>query len=560
MNLPKTVALYARVSSQKQAEEQTIDSQLEAIRNRIANDQFHIEPDFEFCDNGYSGAQLVRPALERLRDLLATSSIDRLYVHSPDRLSRKMAHQAILLEELHKYDCEIVFLNQEGIANSPESNLLIQMQGMIAEYEREKILERTRRGRKYSAAKGNVSVFGRAPYGYRYINKAQGDGSARWEIDPLQSEHVKLIFHWVAEGGCSLSEVARRLAAQSVVTAKGKAEWDRSTIRGILLNPAYYGQAAYGKERLMPRKPGKRSKRGAPVVPRQAKVAKATEPSEQIVISVPAIIDQALFQRAREIMDDNRKRQRERQSGGKYLLSGLVLCGVCGSAYCSRRSGGSKYFYYRCIGTDRHRHEGKEICDNASVKGDEIESLVWSEVCKLLRDPDRLRVELERRRGEPGADAEQLQRMEKTVSELRGRLDRLIDGYETGLLERREFEQRIGPLRERHDREKAALASLRGRASTEIDMASASEVLASLSDSVGEQLADAAFSLRRDLVKLLIERIEIHREEVRLVYKVPPNPFVQGPDNNRGFLQHWLSRADVALRLGDCKSRSDDRK
>ena len=545
MNLPKTVALYARVSSQKQADGKTIDSQVNAIRERIANDQLHIHSEFEFCDNGYSGAQLVRPALERLRDLLAVSSIDRLYVHSPDRLSRKMAHQAILLEELHKHDCEIVFLNQDGIAKSPEANLLIQMQGMIAEYEREKILERTRRGRKHSASKGNVSVFGRAPYGYRYINKAQGDGNARWEIDPVQSEHVKHIFQWVAEGSYSLAEVARRLAEQAIVTAKGNAKWDRSTIRGILLNPAYYGQAIYGKERLMPRKPGKRSKRGDPAVPRQAKVAKATAASDQIVISVPAIVDQALFEKARAIMDKNQKRQRERQSGGKYLLSGLVLCGVCGSAFCSRRSGGSKYFYYRCIGTDRHRYKGKEICDNASVKGDEIESLVWSEVCKLLRDPDRLRVELERRRDEPGADVEQLQRMEKTVSELRGRLDRLIDGYESGLLERREFEQRIGPLRERHDREKAALASLRGRASTEVDMASASEVLASLSDTVGAQLADADFSLRRDLVKLLIERIEIHREEVRLVYKVPPNPFVQGPDNNRGFLQHWLSRHKV---------------
>ena len=123
----------------------------------------------EFCDNGYSGADLVRPALERLRDLVATSSIDRLYVHSPDRLSRKMAHQAILMEEFRKFDCEIVFLNQHGINDSPEANLLVQMQGMIAEYEREKILERTRRGRKHSASQGNVSVFSGAPYGYRYI-------------------------------------------------------------------------------------------------------------------------------------------------------------------------------------------------------------------------------------------------------------------------------------------------------------------------------------------------------------------------------------------------------
>ncbi len=127
MNSQKIVALYARVSSQKQADTNTIESQLEALRKRILSDQERLLPEMEFCDNGYSGSELVRPALERLRDRLATSSIDRLYVHSPDRLSRKMAHQAILIEEFRKHECEIIFLNQDGISTSPESNLLIQM-------------------------------------------------------------------------------------------------------------------------------------------------------------------------------------------------------------------------------------------------------------------------------------------------------------------------------------------------------------------------------------------------------------------------------------------------
>ena len=247
MTLLMRIALYARVSSQKQADENTIDSQIAALRQRISNDQMQIASEMEFCDNGYSGADLIRPALERLRDLVATSSIDRIYVLSPDRLSRKMAHQAILIEEFRKFDCEIIFLNQDGITDSPEANLLVQMQGMIAEYEREKILERTRRGRKHSASQGNVSVFSRAPYGYRYISKAQGDGQARWEIDPIQSEHVRQIFHWVGDGGCSLAEVARRLLASSVNTAHGNSQWDNATIRGILINPAYHGHAVYGK-------------------------------------------------------------------------------------------------------------------------------------------------------------------------------------------------------------------------------------------------------------------------------------------------------------------------
>ena len=250
-------------------------------------------------------------------------------------------------------------------------------------------------------------------------------------------------------------------------------------------------------------------------------------------------------------MDKNRKRQRERSVGGKYLLSGLVLCGVCGSAYCSRRCN-DKLTYYRCIGTDRYRRKGDTICDNSSIKGEALESLVWSEVSKLLRDPERLRAEFERRCAEPNSTNSQLTELEKNVSEVRGRLDRLIDGYESGLLERAEFEKRIGPLRERHERERSALDSLRGKTSNAFSLESATAALSSLSQSISGGLDAADWSLKRDLLKLLVDRVEIHREEVRLVFKVPPNPFSPGPDN-RGTLQHWLWRHNP----GRCRQAPD---
>ena len=263
-DFPKNSCPLRPCKFSKQADTNTIESQLDALRKRILSDQERVLPEMEFCDNGYSGSELVRPALERFRDRLAMSSIDRLYVHSPDRLSRKMAHQAILIEEFCKYECEIVFLNQEGIATSPESNLLVQMQGMIAEYEREKILERTRRGRKHSASKGNVSVFSGAPYGYNYITKAQSNGAARWEVNPISSEHVRLMFRWVGEAGCSLAEVARRLTAQSIPTCKGNSKWDSGTIRNILINPAYQGACDLWKNAFFPTKT---RKKGEPRMP-----------------------------------------------------------------------------------------------------------------------------------------------------------------------------------------------------------------------------------------------------------------------------------------------------
>ena len=218
-------AFYARVSSQKQANERTIESQCEVLRNQIKLDGFCIEPTFEFLDDGCSGTELLRPALEKLRDCIVAGVVNRLYIHSVDRLARKMGHQLLLLDEFKKYACEVIFINQPNRDDSPESNMLLNIQGVLSEYEREKILERTRRGRKHSASKGNVSVFSGAPYGYRYITKAEGGGHASWVIDEIRSEHVKLMFDLVGNQGCSLRQVSRELAKRSIPTKSGNQSW-----------------------------------------------------------------------------------------------------------------------------------------------------------------------------------------------------------------------------------------------------------------------------------------------------------------------------------------------
>lgn len=534
-------ALYARVSSQKQVEELTIESQLAAVRQRVQRDQQTIDPDFEFQDCGYSGAELRRPGLERLRDTVASGLIDQVYVHSPDRLTRKLAHQALLLEEFTKHNCAVIFLNQEGIPDTPESNLLIQMQGMIAEYEREKILERTRRGRRYAAQQGKVSVFSVTPYGYRCIRKHTGDGETRWEIDATQAETVKRIFEWVGIHGYSLGRVQRELFARKICTSKGHAMWNASTLRGMLINPAYQGTAKFGKERLIPRKPGRRPKRGDPLIPRQAKVSVATSPDEQTTIPVPALITPNLFQAAGERMEENRKRQRERQSQAKHLLSGLLLCGDCGSAYCAHRFGATEYTYYRCLGGDKYRRQGKPLCPNRSLNAPRLELLIWTELCQLLRNPQRLADELARRRVESQSEPPKLLELERRVRTLRERLDRLIDAHSDGLIERAEFASRIASLRSQYHNEQARLDSLRGATQDASEDAWVAESLNRLSAQVVTGLTHADYNLKRELLKLLIQKIEIHQDEIRITYRIQSRPFVQSPDNtNRGFLQHRL--------------------
>ena len=148
-----TAALYARVSSDGQARGNTVASQLAALRERAAAEDASIGPDHAYVDEGGSGTTLARPALERLRDAVAAGEVDRVYVHAPDRLARRYAYQVLLVEEFRRAGVEVVFLNR-AIGGSAEDDLLLQVQGMIAEYERARILERSRRGRRHAALSG----------------------------------------------------------------------------------------------------------------------------------------------------------------------------------------------------------------------------------------------------------------------------------------------------------------------------------------------------------------------------------------------------------------------
>ena len=238
------VAFYARVSSEQQAKRGTIDSQIAALVERIAVDGEQIVEDMRFVDAGVSGATLIRPQLERLRDSAALGLVDRLYVLSPDRLSRKYAHQALLMEELSACGVQVVFLNH-AIGVTPEESLLLQMQGMISEYERAKIMERNRRGKLHGAKRGSINVLSTAPYGYRYIRKQLDGAPAQYVIELPQAATVRSIFQWIGMERLSIGEVTRRLAAMGIATATGKPYWDRSVVWGILRNPAYMGRALF---------------------------------------------------------------------------------------------------------------------------------------------------------------------------------------------------------------------------------------------------------------------------------------------------------------------------
>src|SRR3954470_3158221 len=281
------VGFYARVSGERQAKEDTIASQIEAVMKRVADDALECDPELRYLDDGVSGSVLVRPGLERLRDQATAGAIDRLYVLDPDRFSRKYAYQVLLLEELDRCGVEVVSLrNPPG--RGPEENLLLQVQGMIAEYERAKIMERCRRGKQHAARRGSVNVLAGAPYGYRYVGKHEGGGEARYQVVAEEARVVRKIFEWVGQDRCSIGEVCRRLKDEGIPTRTGKSAWDRSVGWGVLQNPAYKGTAAFGKTGRGELKPKRlRPQRGRPEHPRRPASRVDTSSKDQIIIDVP---------------------------------------------------------------------------------------------------------------------------------------------------------------------------------------------------------------------------------------------------------------------------------
>src|SRR2546428_6329562 len=319
------VAMYARVSSDQPAEAQTIASQVAALRERVAAEGFVLPEAMQFLDAGYSGATLVRPALERWRDVGAARAVDRLSVHSPDRLARQYAYQVLLVEEFRRAGVEVIFLNR-ALGQSPEDDLLLQVQGMIAEYERGKIMERHRRGKRHAAHVGAVNVLSGAPYGYRYVTKYEGGGQARYEIVPDEARVVRQIFAWVGCDRLTIGEVCRRLTQAGERTRTGKTVWDRSVVWGILKNPAYQGAAAFGKTRLEPLRPRLRAQRNRPVQPRRAVSTTDVPPEEWITIPVPALVEPAVFAAVQEQLRENKRHARQSRRGALYLLQGLLQC------------------------------------------------------------------------------------------------------------------------------------------------------------------------------------------------------------------------------------------
>ena len=362
---------------------------------------------------------------------------------------------------------------------------------MIAEYERALIMERTRRGKKHRARNGSVSVLGGAPYGYRYVRKTD-TSAAYYEVLCEQAQVVEDVFRLYTQQGYSIAGITRWLNERQVSTSSGKGRWERSTVWGMLRNPAYKGTACFGKTERKARERITRPLRQRGTYAEPSNAHRDTPRASWIEIPVPPLVDEQAFVWAQERLEEN-KRLSIRNTADPTLLQGLLVCDECSYAYyrTSTRTSKRKIYYYRCLGSDRYRWPEGRKCESRPLRQDYLDNLVWEQVVRLLDEPELIRREIARRldscrRLSPAR--RHTDTVHKELTRIRSSSRKLLDAYQEDLLPLDELRPRLRELRKREKALDAERCSLEAQ---QIDEEALLQITHSVDDFM-KRLTDSA--------------------------------------------------------------------
>ncbi len=551
--MKKVAAIYARVSSERQKEEGTIASQTTSLLEYTQAHELSVPTDWIFEDEGYSGALLARPGLECLRDLATEGQIEAVLIYAPDRLSRKYAYQVLLIEEFLRHGVETIFLKSAG-AETPEERLALQFQGMIAEYERAQIAERTRRGKRYRAKTGCVNVLCGAPYGYRYVKRSE-HSQAFYEVVEAQAEVVRRVFAWYTQALWSIGAIARQLNQEQIPTRSGRSLWERSTVWGMLRNPAYQGSACFGKTEICARQRITRPLRQRGGYSRRTSSNREKERSQWIEIAVPALISKEIFALAQERLRQN-KRLSLRNTQEPTLLQGLLVCEQCGYALyrTSTRTTRRQIKYYRCLGSDRYRHLRGPACSCRPIRLDYLDDLVWQEVLRLLRSPELIQTELERRRTESLNSSPIQQRQDQVKRELARlsqQMDKLLDAYQEGLMTLADLRKRSPAIKTRIGALATEQQNLSLRAVEDqrwIELNNSLETFLGRLNQMAQKMTAAE---RQKVLRTIVKQITVGKDLITIHHSIPVGTGGGSPESpsyplctrsQRSALRHALRR------------------
>ncbi|MBA3958757.1 MAG: recombinase family protein [Parachlamydiaceae bacterium] len=515
----RRVAIYARVSSSKQSEEGTINSQISLLVDHANKQDFLIPDGWIFKDDGVSGSTIQRPALDALRDLIAGGSPDIVLIYHPDRLARKYVYQVLLLDEFAKSGVEVSFYKNKK-AETPEEHLLEQFQGVFAEYERAQITERCRRGRLHKAKQGSVTVLPNAPYGYKYIRDKES-GLARYEIDKEESEIVVRLFKMYGEEGKGINDLSLYMNQSGRKPRKSLSGWDRETIRRILRNRAYTGLAGFGKtekhvgdlQRIM-----RTPKSGRIQISKSAR--KDCPEDLWINIPVPIIVPDGLYRIVQEKLN-NAQQFASRNTKKPSILQGILTCGKCGLSY-YKKARSNAYTYYNC---NANLSKTLESCGNRSIRQNELDDYVWNWIISILRNPELIATEIKRRSAED-PDRHLMGERKMNMCRERNKLltsrNKLLDAYAEGeCLSLEELKKRMHVINQRLQQVDRELAVIEAQTADKERARQSQLTLMKFAESLDSSSSQLTVEEKQRVVRGLINDIVVYEDSIKIKHCIP---------------------------------------
>src|SRR5215210_4178173 len=512
------IGIYARVSTQRQAQADGLTQQLDRLHAHALRQGWTVQAEHVFRDDGYSGASLKRPGLERLRDRAALCELDRVLITAPDRLARNYVHQVLLLEEITAAGCAVDFLDRP-MSQDPHDQLLLQIRGAVAEYERSLIAERMRRGRLRKLQAGVLLPWTRPPYGY-CLDPDRPRDPAGVRLDPARAAVVSEMFAWYAEAGCSLFGLAKKLHRDAVAPPRGHGRWNVTTLRRILTNPVYTGEVYAGRVQAA-------GGTGATATPRRLR----PRADWITVASIPALVSQEQFDRVQDKLAQNRQFARRHNTAHLYLLRALVSCGVCGLS-CLGRCLPSGYRYYCCRGKlPAHQSHRETKCPARYIPAEQVDALVWEDLCQLLNEPEAIRFALERAHGSHWLPQDLQARREALrggQASVQQQIERLTEAYLAGVVGLDEYRRRRLDLEQKAQSLAAQVQQLEGQVDRQGEVARVGLSMEEFCRRVREGLDQATWEQRRQLIEWLVVRVIVTDGEVEIRYAIPTSPAGQG--------------------------------
>lgn len=487
-----TAAIYIRVSTEEQAKKGYSIEEQETVGRELAKKLGVVGDPIVLIDDGVTGSVLERPKFQEL--LAIAESVDYVICKDPDRFARKLVHQLIATEKIERAGAKLKFVDFE-LSPTPEGQLFYTIRGAISEFERAKIVQRLMSGKWRKAQKGGVPTRLSA---YGYVQTAKGI-----EIEPSEAAVVRQVFDWFIHGWegqpppGTFNGIAEKLNAMGIRGKQG-GRWWPSSIHNMITSTTYNG-------RLYVRRYNAEGEVANRFVPPERRVRRTERPRDQwIEVPIPAIIDDVTWAESQRMYRLMQKIRPQAPRVRQYLLSGLCVCGRCGSAVVGTshkmayKSGPKRRAYYLC---KRRSHYGGSACDLPLARAPEVEEAVWEQVGQWIRDPGLL-VEAATKLEELAEPRENPVVLEEALQKVKLERQRLLRLYQTGLVPDDEINESLLELKSRESVLRERLAKTTGP-----DVRPNPSAVEQLIARIEPLWHSTSFEDRQEVVRKLIERI-----------------------------------------------------